>query len=301
MSNFTRREFMYFSIRLAALIGAGSAGAPRIADALGELTARRPPVLWLQGLSCSGCSVSLLNCENPDPVQVLTSYISLRFHSTLSTATGKTCSDVIDGTVKQGGYYLALEGAIPQEMPHACKMGEKPIEELIVEASRAAKAVLAIGTCASFGGIPCAEGNPTGAVSVPRFLESKGISTPVIALPGCPAHPDWMVATLAHEIKFGLPPLDHKRRPKMFFSKTLHDQCPRFADYERERFARTFSEDGCFFKLGCFGPLTHADCTLRLWNGGANHCIKAGSPCIGCASENFALKAAFPMFVKNNK
>ena len=64
----------------------------------------------------------------------------------------------------------------------------------------------------------------------------------------------------------------------------MHDECPRFADYEREKFARKFGDEGCLFKLGCQGPLTLADCNLRQWNGGANSCIRAGAPCIGCAS-----------------
>ena len=85
----------------------------------------------------------------------------------------------------------------------------------------------------------------------------------------------------------------------MFFSRLLHDQCPRFSDYERERFAKTFGEEGCLFRLGCLGPITKSDCNLRHFNGGVNACIRAGAPCIGCSGEEFAAKADLPFVTKN--
>jgi hydrogenase small subunit len=168
-----------------------------------------------------------------------------------------------------------------------------------VRAAAKAQAIIAQGTCAAFGGIPAAEGNPTGAMSVVSFLKKEGITKPIISLPGCPPHPDWLVGTLVHVLKFGMPALDAEGRPKMFYSKLVHDQCPRFADYERENFAKTFSDDGCLFKLGCLGPNTHADCTLRNWNSGVNSCIKAGAPCIGCTAKEFASRTTFPFFRKS--
>jgi hydrogenase small subunit len=84
----------------------------------------------------------------------------------------------------------------------------------------------------------------------------------------------------------------------MFYKTLVHDQCPRFSDYEREKFARTFGEPGCLFKLGCIGPNTYADCSVRLWNSGTNFCINAGSPCIGCTTEAFARAADFPFYRK---
>lgn len=298
MTELSRRHFLKQSAKLAALMGLGSTAAPRIASALERLAAGDAPVVWLQGQSCSGCSVSLLNSEDPGPAQILTEYISLLFHSTLSTATGETAMEIVDRALGEGGFYLVVEGSMPAGMPDACIMGGVPVTELVERAARKAKAVIAIGACASVGGIPAAENNPTGAVSVPEFFKQKGIGTPTITLPGCPCHPDWMVGTLVHVLEFGLPPLDALGRPTMFYSKLVHDQCPRFADYERENFATTFSEDGCLFKLGCLGPQTHADCSLRLWNSRTNFCINAGAPCIGCAWEDFARKQDFPFYTK---
>jgi hydrogenase small subunit len=187
---------------------------------------------------------------------------------------------------------------MPAGMPEACMLGEEPVTEQVLRAAKNARAVVSVGSCATFGGIPAAENNPTGAMGVLPFLAHEHITTPVINVPGCPAHPDWTVGTLVHVLKFGLPELDYARRPTMFYRRIIHDQCPRFSDYERERFAKTFSDDGCLFKLGCLGPDSHADCTLRLWNGRTNYCIKAHAPCIGCTSEGFASRTSFPFYTK---
>ena len=301
MRNFNRREFLALGGKFAALMGLGSTAVPGLAQALEQLAGNTKPVLWLQGQSCSGCSVSLLNSEDPGPVSLITEYMSLLFHQTLSTATGHVAMDVVKKSIKKGGYLLVVEGSISAGMPEACMMGHESIVDLVKKASENATAIAAVGTCAAFGGIPAAENNPTGAVSVPQFIKKENINKPVIALPGCPVHPDWLVGTLAYLVKFGIPPLDGKGRPKMFYSKLIHDQCPRFPEYERENFAKSFSDDGCLFKLGCVGTNTHADCTLRYWNSRINSCIPAGGPCIGCASEEFALKASFPFYRKNEK
>jgi len=298
MMQLSRRDFLRMSGQLAVAMGLGTSAVSQVASGLEALASGTAPVIWLQGQSCSGCSVSLLNNGAPSPYAILTQYISLRFHSTLSTATGELAMEVLHKSVEEGGFLLVVEGSIPAEMPRACVMGEETLANLVTAAAKKAKAAVAIGTCSSFGGIPAAENNPTGAVSLPNFLEGAKINTPVIRLPGCPSHPEWLVGTLVHVLQYGLPELDSLGRPLMFYGRLIHDQCPRFSDYERERFAHTFSEEGCLFKLGCLGVTTHADCTYRHWNGGANTCIKAGAPCIGCASERFAAQANLPFYPK---
>jgi hydrogenase small subunit len=298
MTDITRRKFLEMGTKIAVVLGLSPALVPQVVEAMEQLASGTAPVLWLQAQSCSGCSVSFLDASYPGPAQVLTRYISLLFHQTISTATGQTGVDIINKSIDTGGYYLVVEGAIPAGMPKAAMMAHEPISEQIARAAEKADAIIALGTCASFGGIPAAEGNPTGAVSLPDFLKSEGISTPTIRIPGCPAHPDWLVGTIVHLLKFGMPELDSLARPKLFFGKNLHDQCARFSDYEKEHFAEKFGDEGCLFKLGCLGPVTKADCTTRLWNGGINTCIYAGGPCIGCASENFARAKNFPFYRK---
>ncbi len=296
MEGFTRRDFLKLGARMATLMGLGATAIPTLATGLEELAANGLPVLWLQGLSCSGCSISLLNADAPTPADLLTRYISLLFHPTLSTATGRTGMDVIDKSIKTGNYILVLEGAIPAQMPTACRLGEKPYPDVVVAAASAARAVIALGSCAAFGGIPAAENNPTGAVGVADFLRQKRIDTPVITLPGCPAHPDWLTGTILYVHRFGVPKLDDLGRPTMFFSRLVHDQCPRYSDYEREHFARWPGDEGCLFKLGCLGAVTHADCPVRGWNSRTNTCVLAGSPCIGCAGESFARRISVPFY-----
>jgi hydrogenase small subunit len=299
MTKLNRRSFLQLSAKLSALMGLGASAVPQMALALEDIATGTTPVLWLQGQSCSGCSVSLLDAEAPTPAKLLTRYISLVFHQTLSAVTGHESLEVINKTVAQGNYLLCVEGTVPAGMPEACTFAEEPYTQLLSRAAQKAKAVVAVGTCASYGGIPAAENNPTGAVSVVSFLKKSNINTPVILIPGCPAHPEWLLGTLAHVIKFGMPPLDAEGRPKAFFERLVHDQCPRFADYERENFAKKLGDEGCLFKLGCLGPITKADCNLRLWNGGTNACIRAHAPCIGCAGAQFAAKADFPFYMKN--
>lgn len=310
MENLTRRELLKDALKVALALGVSQALTPRLADALESLAAGNPPVLWLQAQSCSGCSVALLNSTAPGPAELLTRYLSLVYHPTLSTATGQTVSEVLNKTIAKGGYLLAVEGTIPVAMPRACTMGEghKPMGDWVKEAASRALAAVAVGTCACHGGIPAAEGNPTGAAPLGAYLKAQGIGTPVLNIPGCPCHPDWLVGTLAcvimglrqgKSLAASLPPLDELGRPKAFFGRLVHDQCPRFADYERERFAKNFSDPGCLFKLGCVGARTPGDCTLRLWNGGANTCINAGGPCIGCTRPEFTARRDFPLYPMN--
>jgi hydrogenase small subunit len=115
---------------------------------------------------------------------------------------------VLNGSIEKADYFLAVEGSMPAGMPEACIVGGEKVTQQVIRAAKNAKAVLAVGACASFGGIPVAENNPTGAMSVPEFLKQQGVSKPVISVPGCPAHPDWLVGTLVHVLKFGIPALD---------------------------------------------------------------------------------------------
>jgi len=300
-SGFTRREFIKLSSKLTVLMGLGAQAIPDVAQALSDLATGRVKVLWLQAQACSGCSISIIDSEAPGTAELLTRYISLLFHHTLSAASGRQCMDIVQKATEEGGHILVVEGSLPAGMPEACVMGERPIIDVIAEAARSASHVIALGACACFGGIPGAEGNPTGAVSVPAFLESKGIQKPTLVIPGCPSHPDWFVGSLVYLTKFGLPPMDDLLRPLMFFGKTNHHSCPRFYDYERENFAKKFGDDGCLFELGCLGVVTYADCTLRDRNGGTNNCIKAGAPCVGCSSEIFALNKSLPFYRKGEK
>ncbi len=297
--NRSRRQFLKDAARLAAVVGLGPGWVPRFAQALEDLSTGRAPVVWLQGQSCSGCSVSFLNTEDPGPAGLLTRYLSLYFHQTLSAATGEAALSALERAVDAGGYVLVVEGAVPLGVPDACTLGEEPFAELLVRAARGAQAVISVGTCASYGGIPAAPPNLTGAAPVSDALSRAGVSRPLVNLPGCPAHPAWVVGNLVHLLKAGVPELDDVGRPKRTYGQLLHDQCPHFAQYEREQFAEKLGDDGCLFKVGCQGVITSSDCSWRGWNGGGSWCVQARAPCVGCARPEFARNPAFPFYRLN--
>lgn len=259
------------------------------------------PVIWLQCATCTGCSVSVLNSVSPSIKNVLIDevipgkHVDLRFHATIMAGTGDLVIERMEETAhKKGGYILVVEGAIPRDGAYG-SIGERN-GEAVSMASRVeslgkdALAVIALGTCAAFGGIAAAEPNPSGCGGVAELFSSHNIRTPLINIPGCPPHPDWFVGTVASILLKGLPSpeeLDEYKRPKAFFGKLIHENCPRRAYFDEGKFARKFGEPGCLNELGCKGPVTYADCPLRLWNNGVNWCIGAGSPCIGCVEPGF--------------
>lgn len=257
-----------------------------------------PKVIYLQGLSCTGCSISLLQTGAPSPLTHITEHSNLSFHADLSAASGRQALELIDAFIngKEGEYFLAIEGSIPVDLPEACMIGPMPFSAYVAEGAKTAAGIIAVGTCATFGGIPSAEGNQTGSVSVPAFLAKQGIRKLLITIPGCPAHPDWVWHTITHLVKIGLPELTEAHSPKIFFGRNLHNSCPRYHYFQEEIFARKLGDPGCLFKLGCLGPITFADCPSRWWNGGTTWCIDTNAPCIGCASPTFALKKDFPFY-----
>lgn len=292
MRELTRRDFLKLCAGSVAAVSLSQALLPELARAL---PARgNPPVLWIQGASCTGCSISLLNSVHPGVKEILTEVISLKFHPNISAAAGDLALEVLEETKEKGGFYLVVEGAVPTKENGAyCTVGERqgrPVTflERVRELGEKAVAVLAVGTCAAFGGIPAADPNPTGCKGVGQVLKEAGVATPVVNVSGCPPHPDWVVGTLSHLLLFGEPPeLDQFGRPKLFFGKLVHDNCPRRQYFDNSKFARNFSEPGCLLELGCKGPLAHCDSFDRHWNGGVSWCIKAGAPCIGCTEAKF--------------
>jgi len=302
MTKFNRRDFMRIGGLLATSAGLAQAEAKMLASGLERLASGKLRVCWIQGQSCSGCSISLLNSDQPGPLEVLTDYISLVFHQNVGAAHGDTVSKLLSDIESAGDYILAVEGSVPLKMPEACMIAGRPFTTTLSGLVRRAKAVVAVGTCASFGGIPGAEGNPTGAASVREFMTSIGIEPEgrLINCPSCPSHPSSIVGTLAHVAGRGIPPLHPDLlTPQMFYGSSTHDDCPRFHYYSKHIFAETFGDaEGCLFKLGCLGPLTFTECPRRQWNGGVNWCIRAGAPCIGCSYEDFARRRDFPFYRK---
>ena len=260
-----------------------------------EKAAARTPVIWIQAQSCSGCSVSLLNKMNPDIVPVITEHISLNYHQTLMGATGHVAVNVLDEArkKKRKDYVLIVEGSIPTKDDYYCTIGEingKHVgaREWIQDLAKGAIAVVAVGTCATGGGIPGAEiratgDNPTGAKALSKISTDKTI----INVPGCPPHPDWMVGTLLHVLLKGVPELDEQMRPKMYFGETVHQNCERLHYYKQGIFAKEWGDKGCLYNLGCLGMDSGCDIPKRKWVDGTNSCTDSGAGCIGCTENTF--------------
>lgn len=296
---FSRRDFLKLGGTLAAWAALPGSLAEVFAEGLEKLTGATP-VFWLQGQSCSGDSVSLLNTTDPGPAALLTDYISLVLHQTIGAAQGDTFMQVLDRADQAGPCVLVIEGSIPLAMPRACVIGGRPFEEILLKLVPRAAAVVAVGTCAAFGGIPAAEGNPTGSGSVRDFMTKHNLPVErrLVNCPSCPPHPEAMVGTLAWLAARGYPAVHPKLlTPEMFYKNSTHDNCPRYHYYERKIFSKHFGDpNGCLFKLGCLGPLTYTECPNSQWNGGTNWCIRNAAPCIGCSSPHFAKKKAFPFY-----
>jgi len=262
------------------------------------------PVIWLQTAACTGCLVSLLNSVSPTARNVLVDeilpgkHINMRFNPTVMAGAGEPAILTMEQTAEQKaeGYLLIIDGSVPTAdggiYGTVGEDGGRPVPMMDRVASLAtnALAVIAIGTCSSYGGIPAGAPNATGCVGVRDFLNAKGITTPVVNVPGCPPHPDWFVGTVASILLFGPPgpeDLDEVGRPKAFFGALIHDNCPRRAYFDVGKFAEKPGDPGCLLKIGCKGYVTYADCPTRQWNGGTNWCIECGGGCIGCVEPEF--------------
>lgn len=244
-------------------------------------------LVWLELTGCSGNIISLLNGNNPDFTYLITDMVNFIYNNSLLAAEGKFAIENLYNILKED-YVLAVEGAIATKNNGLYniigRIADKPLTalEAVKTFGEKAKHVIAVGACATHGGVSAARPNPSESVSVQSVLNRK-----VIKLPGCPCHPDWFMGTLAHILLYGEPELDNLDRPIMFYSTLLHDICPRRSYFDKGIFAEKLGDKTCMFKLGCRGPVTRVDCPLRQWNDYVNWPIKDDTPCIGCAQFGF--------------
>lgn len=291
----SRRDFLKWCGYLASSLALPAALAPRIAAGL-ERTPRLP-VIWLSFQSCSGCTESLTRSHTPTLENLIFDFVSLDFHDVLQAAAGTTAEQTCKQSIKSnfGNYLLIVEGSIPihSKGAYSACAGINSLDQ-IADAAEGAAAIIAVGSCAAFGGIVKADPNPTGAQSVAKLMTTGHIpDKPLANIPGCPPIPVAMSATLAHIVAFGeFPKLDALNRPVAFFGNTIHDRCSRLSFFQRGLFAESFDDEGarkgwCLFKLGCKGPATHNACALCKWNDGVSFPVESGHPCLGCSEPDF--------------
>lgn len=283
----SRRSFLKFCAATAVMLGLESSYGPIFAEAATEAI-KKKPVIWLQGQGCTGCSTSLLSSLNPGPAEILLDMISMRFNTTIMGSTGHVSAGVLEETFKEGNYLVVIEGSIPTADPRYCIVEGKGFEELVLEAAKNAEAVVAVGTCAAYGGLPKAAGI-TGAVGVSEIVKDK----PVVNIPGCPMNPSWLMGTLLYYLSFQeLPALDNIGRPLAYYgNNNIHETCPRVNYFQKGQFLTDWNDpvtaNWCLLLVGCKGPITNADCNRNWWNDGVNSCIRSGAPCAGCVQPQF--------------
>ena len=291
----TRRDFMGFCTSSAALLGLPASLAPRIAAALDQ--ARRPSVIWLPFQECTGCTESITRAHGATLESLIFEAISLDYQHTLQAAAGDAAERARAQAMKDnhGRYLLIVDGSVPTGNAGYSTIAGHDNLSMLQEAAEGAAAIVALGSCAAFGGIPGAAPNPTGAVAVGDLVKDK----PIVNVPGCPPIPVVITGVLVQYLTFGkLPELDALGRPKSFYGQTIHDRCYRRPFYERGQFAETFDDAGakagwCLYKLGCKGPTTYNACATVKWNNGTSFPIEAGHGCIGCSEPGFWDKGGF--------
>ncbi len=285
----SRRAFLQFCVAMAATMGLPAGADAAIAKAVASK--KRPSVIWLHFQECTGCTESMLRAEHPTLEKLILDVISLDYHETLFAAAGHQAEAARKAAMKanKGKYLLVVEGAIPTKNNGIyCKIGGQTAIELLKECAADAAAVVAIGSCASWGGMPSTPPNPTGASSAGEVL-GKVIPN----IPGCPPNPYNFLATVVHFLTFGkLPDVDELGRPKFAYSRLIHENCERRAHFAAGRFAKEFGDEGhrkgyCLYKLGCKGPETYANCPAILFGdvGNASWPVGTGHPCIGCSEK----------------
>ena len=285
----SRRDFLKVATTSAFAMGLNQLHLTNLDRVLALAPSGKTPVIWLSGSGCTGCSVSLLNAVNPTIDQVLTDVIDLGYHPNLMAAAGDLAVSSARSMSQAGGYILVVEGGIPTSAAgqYCYVWSENGRRVTMASAVRSlaagAQYIVAVGTCAAYGGIPGAYA-PTATKGVGDFLGQS-----VVNLPGCPAHPDWIIGTLAQVIGGTVPELDGYGRPKTYYSATVHDQCPR---RELEEAHQLGQRGLCMEEIGCRGPDTFADCPTRKWNNSQSWCIAVNSPCIACTEPSFP---SFPL------
>lgn len=293
-----RRDFLKWASATTAMLMLPASFTPLVAEA--AVLMNRVPVIWVELSDCAGNSEALLRSDGPQIDEIILDIISLEFHETLQAASGHQAEKQMNDAMEHfdGKYLLFVEGAVPLGMNGGYgtigASGETFVDHLH-RAAKGAAAIVAVGSCATYGGIPAAAPNPTGSVGVMDVIKGK----PLINIPACPANPSNMVGVILHYVLTGsIPELDSLLRPKFAFGYRIHDNCERRAHFDAGEYVEEWGDEGaknnfCLYKMGCKGPMTFNNCSIIRYNEGVNWPIGVGRGCIGCSEPDFWDKYAY--------
>ena len=287
----SRRDFVKLVIKGAILGNFYELITPPLAQAVAAGEINKLPVVMIETGTCTGDSISLDNIWTPTFSDILTNIVDWRYDWSMNQVQGDAAYRVLQETYEKmpNDYILLVQGAMIQRddghYNHVAYDNGKLITglELVRRIGLKAKYVVAIGSCATYGGPVAGYPNPSQATGVQTILPERR----VINISGCPAHPDWIMGTLLHLALYGEPELEKFGRPKLFFGETVHNRCPRRRDYDQGIFATEIGQKTCLYRVGCKGPVTYADCPIRRWNDRFNWPIGCNTPCIGCTEPGF--------------
>jgi len=289
-TSLSRRRFLKVCAGAALALGLGPEVVPRMAEA--AASPERPPVIWLHFMECTGCTESLLRASHPDLGRLILDLISLDYHETIMAPAGHQAEKSLHESIEkyEGKFVCVVEGAIStKDGGIYCKIGNRTSLEILKEVAPKAALIIAIGTCAAFGGVQAAEPNPTGAVGVRDIIKGKTI----VNIPGCPPNPNNFLATVLYFLTYGrLPAVDELGRPKFAYGRKIHDHCERRPHFDEGRFVECFGDPGhkkgyCLYKVGCKGPVTYSNCPVERFCDVGVWPVGVGHGCIGCTEPNF--------------
>jgi hydrogenase small subunit len=295
---YTRRQFFNLCAKTTLALSLSELLLTDLGQAVAANQIKKPTVLWLELGSCTGDTISLENSATPNIKELLSKVINLKYHWVLQNVDAEHSMSVLTQIEKEesGEFILVVEGSVmladQGRWDYVGYENGKLITglEMLKRLAPQARHIIAIGTCAAFGGPSATHPNLSKSVGVMDVVKQQVINTP-----GCPCHPDWFVGTLFHLIHYGIPQLDAYNRPKLFYGRTIHDQCQRRTYFEKGIFAKNIGEPWCMFTVGCRGPRTFADCPNREWNEADNWPVGCNTPCIGCVEPGFP-DIAMPFF-----
>ena len=290
LGGISRRDFIKFCSVMAVGMGLPLGAGLKIAEAIAS--PKRPSVIWLSFQECTGCVESLLRSNHPTLEHLILDLISLDYSETLSAAAGHQAESAKEKSIRDntGRFILVVDGAVPtKDKGIYCKIAGRTALEVLKETAPQAGVILAMGSCASWGGVAAAGVNPTGAKGVPEIITDR----PVVSIPGCPPNPYNLLSTILHYLTFNkLPALDQGGRPLFAYSRLIHENCERRPHFDAGRFAQRLGDEvhrsgGCLYKLGCKGPETHANCPSILFGetGAGTWPVGVGHPCFGCTEK----------------
>ena len=286
---YSRRQFLKFCGLMGGMLGLSSTGVAKMVEEFEKNP--KPVIIWYHFQECTCCSESFIRASHPIIQEILFELVSLEYTDTLMAAAGEQAEWVRAQAIKEnyGKYIMVVEGAIPLGNPGYCTIAGRSAKDVFEEGAKGAAAIIAWGNCASSGCIQAAYPNPTKAVPVHKLNPHK----PVVNVQGCPPIADVMAGVISYYVTFGkLPELDNQRRPKVFYSRRIHDTCYRRPCYDAGLFVESFDDENakkgyCLYKMGCKGPNTYNSCAIIKWNNNVSYPIQSGHGCIGCAEPNF--------------